>query len=160
MNDSLIHVTRADQAETMRQIRNTCLPFMTGDQRHITAAEQLAWFESIKDSEDVLPFLYEANPRGPIAGFGLVRIDKPRGYWVVSGGLLPEFRGRGLGHDLFWELTDYIHRATRQTAWLDVFEDNISAVIVYRKIGYRDVAVMVDGAQGARPVLTMRKDPP
>ena len=154
-DDCLVHVTRPDQAEVMRQIRNTCLEFMTGDPHVITVDEQQAWFMALPDDETVLPFLWKPR-RMNAFGYGLIR--KIGDLWWVSGGLLPEWRGKGHGVNLFHDLTDYVHVGpAKATAWLKVFEDNAPARRTYARLGYVEAdPIAIDGAQGAKPVLTMK----
>lgn len=161
----LTHVTTAPEAEVMRVIRNSCRQFMTGSQREITVDEQQFWFEINRGSRIVHPFLFGPRPfqRQAITafGFGLVRL-RVRGtewQWIVSGGLAPDYRGKGYGLELFGQLTTIVH-GMLQPAWLDVFEDNVSARHVYERLGYVEHSVTVDGAAGSRPIITMRKDPP
>lgn len=153
-DDNLVHVTRIEQAQEMRVVRNACREFMTGDQHEITPDEQTAWFASLPPLQDetVLPFLYRPR-RAPTMGYGLIRLIGDR--WWVSGGLLPEYRGKGYGTDLFWELTAYVH-AKRQTSWLHVFEDNLVARRTYTKLGYVEDGATIDGAPFARAILTMK----
>lgn len=158
MNRGLIHVTRPDQAERMRIMRNSCREFMTGDQHEITAEEQAQWFAGLPDDATVLPFLYDGGRRPyEIVGYGLIRKMDDR--WWVSGGLLPEHRGKGLGKDLFLELADYVHQAKHTPCWLKVFASNARAWKTYEAIGF--VHVVVEGTEvDGRTILTYRKDVP
>lgn len=169
MDDSLIHVTTFEQAELMRQIRNTCREFMTNNNGEISPAQQRAWFQSIKDNQDelrIFPFLYEPRRgRGEPLGYGIIRYQGPTGpnlktepKWILSGGLLPAWRGKGLGVDLFWELADYVHQAFKATAWLTVWQSNERAWRSYLKAGFvcEPPIICPDG----RVMLEMRKDPP
>lgn len=153
MKEALIPVTRPEQAERMRIIRNACREFMTNDQHEITAAEQRRWFELIKDSRVMLPFLYKPLPDRRLPepfGFGLIR--KKDDKWWLTGGLLPDWRGKGYGIDLFTELADYVH-ARGDTAWLTVWESNVRARKTYESIGFTVESVFVDAH--APPILIM-----
>jgi len=133
MRDALVQVTQLAQAETMRRIRNTCRQFMTNDQREISADEQVRWFQSILGSEVVLPFLYQPPHLAVALGYGLLRRIEDR--WWVSGGLLPEHRGRGHGRALFGTLAARVH-GFGQTCWLEVLEGNAVARRTYESLGF------------------------
>jgi GNAT superfamily N-acetyltransferase len=153
MKDALVHVTRLDQAEQMRVIRNACREFMTNNRREITAEEQAQWFLSIQDSETILPFLYKPRPDHMYPkpfGFGLLR--KERDKWWLTGGILPEWRGKGYGKDLFAELADYVHHLG-ETAWLTVWEHNERAMATYKSLGFVVESVVVDAY--SPPILVM-----
>lgn len=149
----LVRVQTLEQAEAVRQIRNLCREFMTHDQAIINPEQQVKWFESIQGSEMILPFLFCPPLAGIGIGYGLVRFDTER--WWISGGLLPSWRGKGLGTVLFGELADYVNDMN-ETCWLDVFESNTVAVKTYHKLGFVDDEVRADGYS---VVIVMRRAP-
>ncbi len=154
MKEALVHVTRPDQAEQMRVIRNSCREFMTNDRHEITPEEQQAWFDSIHDSHLVWPFLYKPRPTARYPepfGYGLIRRlgDK----WWLSGGLLPAWRGKGYGTDLFCELAHFVHDQLEDTAYLTVWEHNLVAIATYKKIGFVFDAMIVDAY--SPPIMVM-----
>ena len=153
VDDNLVHVTRLDQAETMRVIRNSCREFMTNDTHEILPTEQQAWFESIRNSETVLPFIYQPR-RGAAMGYGLIRFERDK--WWVSGGLLPAHRGQGIGKDLFFELADYVN-ALGHTCWLTVWQWNEPAWRTYQALGFicEPPIVTPDGCV----MLEMKREP-
>lgn len=118
----------------MRRIRNDCRQYLTHNSLYISEDEQRAWFQST--------YLTELS-RGTFRAF-LARYDEPCGYGIVrtqdgrawlTGGLLPQHRGRGLGRDLFLFLRDYA-LLTYGNAWLDVFRSNGRALALYTSIGF------------------------
>lgn len=155
----LVHVTRLEQALEMREIRNACRLFMTENPREISIDEQIAWFERIKDDPKWAPFLLLPRRRLDALGYGLVR-QLDSGKWVVSGGLMPKYRGLGLGVQLFWELADYIHEAFKVPAWLTVWSDNERAWRTYLKVGFVFASDTPPWSPSARVKLDMRKDLP
>jgi len=153
MKDALIPVTRLDQAEEMRVIRNACREWMTNDRMEISRAMQVEWFLSIAVREDVLPFLYKPRPDHMYPrpfGYGLLR--KQNDKWWLSGGLLPEWRGKGYGKDLFAELAEYVH-ALGETAWLTVWEHNERGLATYKSLGFTVQSIVVDAY--SPPILLM-----
>lgn|SRR5574341_727751 len=147
----LIRVMEIGQAEHMRQIRNSCRQFMTNDQREISVDDQQRWFQSIIVSDAVLPFLYQ--PQADPIGYGLLRRIDDR--WWVSGGLLPDHRGRGHGRALFAELAAYVE-GFGETCWLTVFESNIAARRTYETLGFVFIERTVS-ADDVSAIITMKR---
>jgi ribosomal protein S18 acetylase RimI-like enzyme len=155
----LLHVASPEQAEVMRVIRNTCREFMTNDRSEISVERQLEWFQSIKDDPFTVPFLFRPDGFEAPIGYGLLRSveHKLEARWWLSGGLLPEWRGKGYGKVLFGELARLVHQL-KQPAWLTVWEDNKPAVRTYESLGFVAESVFVDAHMP--PVLFMKLDPP
>lgn len=118
--------------EAMRQIRNSCREFMTRDTREITEDEQAAWVEGL-DRAAVCPCLLFV--KGEPIGYALLRKEGEQ--WWVSGGLLPEWRGRGWGTILFGLL---LMKAPRPV-YLEVKLSNAKAVRLYAKLGFTPTKV-------------------
>lgn len=116
-------------ALSMRPIRNSCRAFMTRDQSEIGLLRQMRWW--LTRGPDVLPFLLEEA--GHVAGYGIILADGDIGW--LSGGLLPDARGRGLGASLFTGL--YLH-AKREGLhpMLEVLKSNPRAEKLYRNLGF------------------------
>ena len=137
-------VTIVEQAQRVREIRNACRHYMTRDQRTISAEQQETWFAILPDNVQ----LYLLDD----VGYGLVRTDES-GSWL-SGGLLPEARGRGLGEALFRGLIE----ASPARPALEVLRGNAPAFNLYRKLGFvvNDVfereVLRDDDAAGGGPV--------
>ena len=84
-----------------------------------------------------------------MAGYGIVRREFD--LWWVSGGLLPQFRGQGIGKLLFGELADYVN-AKGESCWLSVLVTNLAAVWTYKSLGFIE---QWDGPG----LATMKRDP-
>ena len=84
---------------TVRSIRNSCCQFMTRDTRKIGIIEQLLWAIRYQKNKYFNIWCYLAVDERKTVGYTLVRrID---GKFWISGGLVPQARGRGLGKNLF-----------------------------------------------------------
>jgi GNAT superfamily N-acetyltransferase len=138
-----------NEAETMRQVRNTCREFMTGAQREITIEDQERWFKLI-DRQWIKPYVFCRLAPSMQIGFGLIRYDRKK--WWLSGGLLPEWRDKGYGRHLFNGLANIVNMELSADCWLAVFKDNVRAIKTYQSIGFVD-----EGGYGPpeRPILTM-----
>ena len=68
--------------------------------------------------------------------------DQPVGFtacatgWVTQMGVLPAWRGRGLGAALLAEALRRFYQAGSKEAWLDVNENNPGAARLYKKLGF------------------------
>lgn len=158
---TLVRAVTLEDAEAMRQIRNTCREFMTKDQREITAEEQIRWFQSL-DLGNVLPFVFREHDSFESfkIGYGLIRAiadDQTlhddhlpgRVRWWISGGLLRPWRGRGFGKQLFAQLANYVHDQLQMSCWLKVWFDNLPARRLYDRLGFKEVTRSANG------ILTM-----
>ena len=90
------YATNEADMQGMRRVRNTCTEFLTRDQRQITANEQRLWFRMLERSK-VWPFVFRL--KGKAVGYGLIRREGRA--LMLSGGLVPTCRGKGLGTELF-----------------------------------------------------------
>jgi ribosomal protein S18 acetylase RimI-like enzyme len=126
-------VASAEDLETMRLMRNACRSFMTRYRDEITADEQLRWWKEL-DHESVECFLFTHH--GTAVGFGVIRSEEAT--WIsggcswLTGGLLPEYRGRGLGTGLFQILIGLCPRRP----CLEVLCQNEPARRVYEHLGF------------------------
>lgn len=152
----------------MRAVRNAVRANMTRDVRHIGVVRQLRWWWTryrrwAREDAFRAWLVWQA---GRCVGYGIVRAEGSR--WWVTGGLLPEARGKGLGQALFRFLT--IEAAARSEAlgdpteaWLEVLADNAPAVRLYERLGYRVWAAnFFRGAnEGERQITVMvwRQEP-
>lgn len=137
--------TPADK-EAMRQIRNSCREFMTNSQAEISPAQQDEWWENIKHYKNAITPLLAFIPdrayfKDEAIGYGISRVDTSGGR-VITGGLLPEFRGQGFGEPLFRELL----RWTGIPCHLDVRLTNLPAKKLYAKLGFK--TTFVDNEHG------------
>ncbi len=151
MNDCNVTLREAvtlEDCERMRKVRNACREFMTNDNSEISHERQKDWFKNL-DRNFVIPFLVETKEEAPsIVGFGIIRFKNDR-YWL-TGGLLPEHRGKGFGEQLFRLLID----ETSLPVWLEVLEDNLPAMKLYHKLGFRATGLTASSKYSKR-IVTM-----
>lgn len=140
--------TEAD-AEAMRQVRNTCRQFLTRNTEEITIADQRKWWAVLMSRDpgfhDFRPYL--ACSGRDVIGYGIVargaelvphylESQEARGAWWLTGGLRPEWRGKGYGRRLFSRLIDQ----AETPCWLEVRLDNAPARHLYVALGFQVVA--------------------
>lgn len=122
-------------AERLRQIRNTCAAFMTGDNRQITPEQQAAWWDS-EDRRRNAIWLFVPNFRArhvqPV-GFGLFRMEGAT--WWATLGLLPEWRGFGFGVGIYRHLIAHCPG----DLWIRVLLTNPGSARAAEKAGFRPV---------------------
>lgn len=134
-------VRTPEQAQQMRHIRNQCRSYMTRHTSFITKEDQELWWRGFNP---LLMSAYLYLVDGDPVGYGLITCEGLK-CWV-SGGLLPNWRDKGLGRQIFEHLT----RECWVEPWLEVRADNTRAKKVYERLGYRETGES-DG------VVTMRK---
>jgi ribosomal protein S18 acetylase RimI-like enzyme len=66
-------------------------------------------------------------------------VDQHRLGSIQNLGVLPEFRGRGLGHALMVKALDGFKRAGISRAFLEVTSQNDGAIRLYRKLGFSKI---------------------
>lgn len=146
-------VDRWPRANAMRLIRNSVRQYMTHSSEEIGFFRQLKWYlaayKPALQHGTMYGFLYNVN--GLALGYGLVTLRDGK-YWV-SGGLDEGARGRGYGEELFSFLTDFVQQHVKFDVYLDVFDDNLPAKKLYRKLGYRKVS----SANGVTVMVNRRK---
>jgi ribosomal protein S18 acetylase RimI-like enzyme len=112
-------------------IRNECRQWMTNDTKVIGVGEQVEFFKRVWRNN---------SPRFFIACYGYV----PVGYAIIkvegksaclTGGIAKDFRGRGLGRELFEYLIAYCI-AGRLKPWLSVLRSNRRAIRLYKSLGF------------------------
>ena len=103
-------VTTPAEAENLRVIRNKCREFMTRNTDYITPEQQEEWFVTAFRKYDL--YIAYAIEYGAViidAGFGVVH--KNENEFLLTGGLLPEYRDKGLGKVVFKFLVDQCHKS-------------------------------------------------
>lgn len=80
--------------ETLRQIRNACRQFLTGDTSHIDEERQRRWWAS-RDPHTLPIWLFSVD--GVDVGYSLLRWDADDKGWCITVAILSEWRGKGLG---------------------------------------------------------------
>lgn len=132
----------------MLAIRNSCRAFMTRNQAEISEAEQLEWWPRmladgaitcflffLADSEELsLGIMAPAEGHPLPVGYGIIRLADGKRW--VTGGLLPEQRGKGFGSALFAHLA----AQTSEDTWLEVLHTNVAGRRTYEKLGYVEVS--------------------
>ena len=93
-------VTTSNEAEMLRVIRNQCKDYMTRNTSEITPEEQLEWFKTAyKKYELYIAYAVEYGACIVDAGYGLIHLNEKE--YMLTGGLVPEYRDKGLGTNLF-----------------------------------------------------------
>jgi ribosomal protein S18 acetylase RimI-like enzyme len=125
-------LTHAD-AEVLRNIRNACRSFMTRSNEYITAEQQTEWFKTAHVKYDL--YIVYAIENGVIIvdiGFGVIHLESEQ--YFLTGGLTPDYRGKGLGLPLFQFL---INNCKKQLPIrLEVKSGNLRAIKLYENLGF------------------------
>lgn len=92
-------------------------------------------FEDLLRAENVWAFAAQAeeNP----AGFVVVRHAADEAE-ILSLGVVPEYRRRGLARALVLAAAQYVHRAGAQALFLEVEDTNIGARALYARLGFAE----------------------
>ena len=124
-------------------------PLELDDTRHLPAihAEGFSrpWsdheFASLLQQDTVFGFAawQVGNRKGPPAGFVLARLAVDEGeILTIAVGRL--WRRHGLGRDLMEAVLRELHAERARALFLEVDETNASAIALYRRLGFREVA--------------------
>ena len=73
---------------------------------------------------------------GVACAYGQI-INNPSGHYLVNFGVIPEFQGQGFSHILLDELLERAVTMGLNHIMLEVYEDNIRAVRLYEKHGFK-----------------------
>ncbi len=73
---------------------------------------------------------------GVACAYGQI-INNPSGRYLVNFGVIPEFQGQGLSHILLDELLSRAEAMGLDHIMLEVYEDNVRAVALYEKHGFK-----------------------
>lgn len=126
-------VTTPNEAEMLRVIRNQCRTFMTRNTDEITADQQQAWFKTAyKKYELYIAYAVEHGACIVDAGYGLIHLND--GEYLLSGGLVPSYRDKGIGSTLFKFLVDNCNK--QLPIRLEVLKTNIRALKTYEKLSF------------------------
>lgn len=122
-------------AELLRNIRNSCRVYMTRHTELISKEQQEKWFEtSAHKYAAYIVYVMEHGAIVTYAGFGLIHLNDTES--LLTGGFLEEYRNIGLGTDLFdFLLSTALERSL--PVKLEVLKENIRALKVYEKLGFR-----------------------
>ena len=126
-------VTTASEAESLRVIRNKCRDYMTRSTEEITEQQQQEWFRTAyKKYELYIAYAVEHGAVIIDAGYGLIHLNDNE--YLLSGGLVPEYRDRGLGSNLFKFLVDNCNK--QLPIRLEVLKSNTRAFKTYERLNF------------------------
>ena len=126
-------VTTPSEAEILRVIRNMCKDYMTRNTDEISYEQQQEWFKTaFKKYELYIAYAIEHGACIVDAGYGLIHLNE--GEYMLSGGLVPEYRDKGLGSTLFKFLVDNCNKL--QPIRLEVLKNNTRAFKTYEKLNF------------------------
>ena len=126
-------VTTSNEAEMLRVIRNQCKDYMTRNTSEITPEEQLEWFKTAyKKYELYIAYAVEYGACIVDAGYGLIHLNEKE--YMLTGGLVPEYRDKGLGTILFKFLIDNCNKQI--PIRLEVLKDNLRALKTYERLNF------------------------
>ncbi len=110
--------------------------------------------------EDYNSIALTARVGRQIAGFIIARIDAEHERHVghiMTVDVAPSYRRIGIGTRLMSEVESILKQRNVSECQLEVREDNVAAVSLYRKLGYRQVGVL-EGYYGKTNGLYLRKN--
>lgn len=126
-------VTTTNEAEMLRVIRNQCRSFMTRSTEEISAEQQQVWFKTAyKKYELYIAYAIEHGVCIVDAGYGLIHLNDKE--YLLTGGLVPSYRDRGLGAVLFKFLVDNCNK--QLPIRLEVLKTNLRALKTYEKLSF------------------------
>lgn len=126
-------VTTPAEAENLRVVRNQCREFMTRSTDYIEPEQQQEWFKDAhKKYELYIAYFIEHGTIAVYAGFGV--IHKNENEFLLTGGLTPEYRDKGLGKVLFKFLIDQCPKQV--PIRLEVLKTNTRAYKVYEGLNF------------------------
>lgn len=121
-------------AEVLRNIRNQCREFMTRHTDYITPEQQIEWFKTAHENYEL--YIVYAMEYGSIIydiGFGV--IHKTKDCYLLTGGLVPQSRGQGLGKKIFKFLMDQCPKSL--PIKLELLKTNKAAFKTYDRLGFK-----------------------
>ena len=127
-------VTTPAEAEILRTIRNKCREYMTRSTDYITPQQQEEWFKTAFRKYDLyIAYAIEHGVCIVDAGFGVVHKNEDE--FLLTGGLVPEYRDKGLGKVIFKFLVDQCHKSL--PIRLEVLKTNTRAYKTYEGLNFR-----------------------
>ena len=127
-------VTTPAEAEILRTIRNKCREYMTRSTDYITPEQQEGWFKTAFRKYDLyIAYAIEHGVCIVDAGFGVVHKNEDE--FLLTGGLVPEYRDKGLGKIIFKFLVDQCHKSL--PIRLEVLKTNTRAYKTYEGLNFR-----------------------
>ena len=127
-------VTTPAEAEILRTIRNKCREYMTRSTDFITPEQQEVWFKTAFRKYDLyIAYAIEHGVCIVDAGFGVVHKNEDE--FLLTGGLVPEYRDKGLGKVIFKFLVDQCHKSL--PIRLEVLKTNTRAYKTYEGLNFK-----------------------
>ena len=127
-------VTTPAEAEILRTIRNKCREYMTRSTDYITPEQQEVWFKTAFRKYDLyIAYAIEHGVCIVDAGFGVVHKNEEE--FLLTGGLVPEYRDKGLGKVIFKFLVDQCHKSL--PIRLEVLKTNTRAFKTYEGLNFK-----------------------
>ena len=127
-------VTTQAEAEILRTIRNECREYMTRNTDYITPEQQQEWFKTAhKKYELYIAYAIEHGVAVLDAGFGVVHKNEKES--LLTGGLLQEYRDKGLGKVIFKFLLDQCPKLL--PIRLEVLKSNTRAFKTYEALNFK-----------------------
>lgn len=120
--------TTKQDAETIRQIRNSGCHWMTRDPRAIGVDEQARWWA---ERDPATCKLWLGRIAATDVGYGMLR--RSEGRWWVSLAVLPRYQGNGYGTELYRHLA----LSTDQDVWAEILADNTPSIKACLSAGYQ-----------------------
>jgi ribosomal protein S18 acetylase RimI-like enzyme len=127
-------VTTPAEAEILRTIRNKCREYMTRSTDYITPEQQEEWFKTAFRKYDLyIAYAIEHGVCIVDAGFGVVHKNEDE--FLLTGGLVPDYRDKGLGKVIFKFLVDQCHKSL--PIRLEVLKTNTRAYKTYEGLNFK-----------------------
>jgi ribosomal protein S18 acetylase RimI-like enzyme len=127
-------VTSDGDAEILRNLRNQCKEFMTRHTDYITPEQQKEWFKTAHENYE-LYIVYTSEFGSIIYDIGFGVIHKNKDCFMLTGGLVPQNRGQGIGRKIFKFLMDQCHKSL--PIKLELLKTNKAAFKTYEKLGFK-----------------------
>ena len=138
-NGALFHpITKLEEAQVMRTIRNECREYMTKDTSLITEERQEEWFNGLDKDRIKMFLMYKCHNSTLIdtIGFGYCCYTGDEVY--VTGGLTKDYRDKGYGKTLFTHLVETA-KSFNTRITLEVLNTNTRAKRLYENIGFHSI---------------------
>lgn len=102
--------------------------------------------------------LQVAETAGTVAGYtlGHYNPEKAEG-WILSLAVLPDYRGQQAGYKLTASVLAEMEAKGAVHTYLTVYPDNLSALALYRRLGFSDYAASGNYYQDHSPRTIMRR---
>lgn len=119
-------VSTLEEAQIVREIRNSVSEYMTRDTSYITKEQQQKWWENISKVEY---HLYLCLENAIPLGYGMLRYEDSK--WLGTLAILPEHQNKGYGTDIYKFLASRIY-----PLWVEIYSDNIASLRAAVRAGF------------------------